>query len=189
MLERRGAHAARRPRSCSSRKRILRATPFVATKGANDPGSSATATSAQIRVSTRSASWRSSWAIASACAAHAAVAAAHGSWGGSTSPARPFFQRLGAVGRPERTQLSPAPRGRLVLRLAALRQSIAQRMPVAVPGTAGAIGVALLAGLPGALPDQIGTSGRSPESRISCPSPGFIWLGRRHRDLRSARAP
>ena len=41
------------------------------------------------------------------------------------------------------------------LGLAALRQSIAHEITAAVPGTAGAIGVALLTGLRGALPDQI----------------------------------
>jgi competence protein ComEC len=41
------------------------------------------------------------------------------------------------------------------LGLAALRQTIAHEITLAVPGTAGAIGVALLTGLRGALPDQI----------------------------------
>jgi competence protein ComEC len=68
-----------------------------------------------------------------------------------------YFQRLGAVGytltgpellaRPER-------RG-WALGLAALRQTIAHHITTAVPGTAGAIAVALFTGLRGALPDEI----------------------------------
>jgi competence protein ComEC len=68
-----------------------------------------------------------------------------------------YFQRLGAVGyvltgpellsRPDARDWS--------LGLAALRQTIAQHIAAAIPGTAGAIAVALLTGLRGALPDQI----------------------------------
>jgi competence protein ComEC len=68
-----------------------------------------------------------------------------------------YFQRLGAVGyalsAPE--LLSAAEQRGWSLGIAALRQSIAERITRAVPGAAGAIGVALLTGLRGALPDQI----------------------------------
>src|SRR5262245_22053872 len=67
------------------------------------------------------------------------------------------FESLGAVGyglaAPE--LLSRADHRGWSLGLAALRQTIAHEITLAVPGTAGAIGVALLAGLRGALPDQI----------------------------------
>jgi competence protein ComEC len=68
-----------------------------------------------------------------------------------------WFERLGAVGyalaAPQR--LSRADRRGWSLGLAALRQTIAHEIIVAVPGPAGAIGVALLTGLRGALPDRI----------------------------------
>jgi competence protein ComEC len=88
-----------------------------------------------------------------------------------------WFESLGAVGYGLATPelLSRADRRSWSLGLAALRQTIAHEIATAVPGTAGAIGVALLTGLRGALPDQIWTSGRSPASPISCPSPGSIW--------------
>ena len=68
-----------------------------------------------------------------------------------------YFQRLGAVGyalaAPE--LLSRADARDWSLGLAALRQTIAQQIAGAIPGTAGAIAVALLTGLRGALPDHI----------------------------------
>jgi competence protein ComEC len=68
-----------------------------------------------------------------------------------------YFQRLGAVGYvlsgPE--LLSRADARDWSLGLAALRQTIAQQIAAVIPGTAGAIAVALLTGLRGALPDQI----------------------------------
>src|SRR5919106_438847 len=68
-----------------------------------------------------------------------------------------YFQRLGAVGYvltgPE--LLSRAEVRDWSLGLAALRQTIAQQVAGAIPGTAGAIAVALLTGLRGALPDHI----------------------------------
>jgi competence protein ComEC len=68
-----------------------------------------------------------------------------------------YFQRLGAVGYvlTEPELLSRADRRDWSLGLAALRQTIAHRIAVAIPGTAGAIAVALLTGLRGALPDHI----------------------------------
>ena len=68
-----------------------------------------------------------------------------------------YFQRLGAVGYvlTEPELLSRADRRDWSLGLAALRQTIAHRMTVAIAGTAGAIAVALLTGLRGALPDHI----------------------------------
>jgi competence protein ComEC len=77
--------------------------------------------------------------------------------GGFDFARQAYFQRLGAVGyalsAPE-LLLRAEQRG-WSLGVAALRQSIAERITLAVPGTAGAIGVALLTGLRGALPDQI----------------------------------
>jgi competence protein ComEC len=68
-----------------------------------------------------------------------------------------YFQRLGAVGYaiagPE--LLSRADARDWSLGLAALRQKVAQQIAGAIPGTAGAIAVALLTGLRGALPDHI----------------------------------
>jgi competence protein ComEC len=68
-----------------------------------------------------------------------------------------YFMRLGAVGyaleQPQRT--APAEARSWSLKLAALRQSIAAEITGAAPGPAGAIGVALLTGLRGGLPDQI----------------------------------
>ena len=68
-----------------------------------------------------------------------------------------YFQRLGAVGYvltgPE--LLSRAEVRDWSLGLAALRQTIAQQVAGAIPGTAGAIAVALMTGLRGALPDHI----------------------------------
>jgi competence protein ComEC len=68
-----------------------------------------------------------------------------------------YFQGLGAVGyalsRPE--LLSRADARGWSLGLAALRQTIAHHITAAVPGTAGAIAVALFVGLRGALPDEI----------------------------------
>ena len=68
-----------------------------------------------------------------------------------------YFMQLGAVGYGlARRSWSPAPSRRgWSLAVAALRQSIADEITAAAPGTAGAIGVALLTGLRGALPDQI----------------------------------
>jgi competence protein ComEC len=78
--------------------------------------------------------------------------------GGFDFARQAYFQRLGAVGYalsgPE--LVSRAERSRdWSLGLAALRQSIAHHITTAIPGTAGAIAVALLTGLRGALPDQI----------------------------------
>ena len=68
-----------------------------------------------------------------------------------------YFHRLGgvgyALGQPE-TIARAGTRG-WSLSLAALRQTIAARVAGAIPGAAGAIAVALLTGLRGALPDQI----------------------------------
>ena len=68
-----------------------------------------------------------------------------------------YFMQLGAVGyalgQPE--VLSRAGSRSWSLALSALRQAIAERITEAVPGPAGAIGVALLVGLRGALPDEI----------------------------------
>ncbi|MGH6944998.1 MAG: ComEC/Rec2 family competence protein [Geminicoccaceae bacterium] len=68
-----------------------------------------------------------------------------------------YFMRLGAVGyglaRPE--LLSRADSRSWSLALSALRQAIAGEITRAVPGASGAIGVALLVGLRGALPDQV----------------------------------
>ena len=68
-----------------------------------------------------------------------------------------YFMQLGAVGyglaRPELIARAEV-RG-WSLAVAALRQSIAAAITQAAPGAAGAIGVALLTGLRGALPDQI----------------------------------
>ena len=68
-----------------------------------------------------------------------------------------YFEGLGAVGyalsAPE--LLSHADHRPWSLGLAALRQTIAQHIAAAIPGTAGAIAVALLTGLRGALPDHI----------------------------------
>jgi len=68
-----------------------------------------------------------------------------------------YFERLGAVGYAlGGAQLVARADARgWSLGVAALRQTIAHRIMVATPGTAGAIGVALLTGLRGALPDQI----------------------------------
>jgi competence protein ComEC len=77
--------------------------------------------------------------------------------GGFDYARQAWFERLGAVGyglaAPE--LLSRADHRGWSLGLAALRQTIAHEITTAVPGTAGAIGVALLAGLRGALPDEI----------------------------------
>ena len=77
--------------------------------------------------------------------------------GGFDFARQAYFQRLGAVGyvlsRPQ--LLARGGQRGWAIGLAALRQSIAQQITVALPGTAGAIGVALLTGLRGALPDQI----------------------------------
>jgi competence protein ComEC len=68
-----------------------------------------------------------------------------------------YFMQLGAVGYalgpPE--MLSRAEARSWSLALSALRQAIAERITEVVPGPAGAIGVALLVGLRGALPDEI----------------------------------
>jgi competence protein ComEC len=68
-----------------------------------------------------------------------------------------YFERLGAVGyaigAPQ--VLGQAERHGWPIGLAALRQTIASEITAAVPGTAGAIAVALLTGLRGALPDEI----------------------------------
>ena len=67
-----------------------------------------------------------------------------------------YFARLGAVGFAlgEPQVLGHAERG-WSLSLAAVRQTIATEIAAAIPGTAGAIAVALVTGLRGALPDQI----------------------------------
>ncbi|HEX2479869.1 MAG TPA: ComEC/Rec2 family competence protein, partial [Geminicoccaceae bacterium] len=77
--------------------------------------------------------------------------------GGFDFARQAYFQKLGAVGYALSAPqlLSRAERRGWSLGIAALRQSIAQQITLAVPGTAGAIGVALLTGLRGALPDQI----------------------------------
>jgi competence protein ComEC len=68
-----------------------------------------------------------------------------------------YFLQLGAVGygldRPE--LLKPAQARSWSLALSALRQKIANEITTVVPGDAGAIAVALLTGLRGALSDQI----------------------------------
>jgi competence protein ComEC len=68
-----------------------------------------------------------------------------------------YFERLGAVGYAlgEAQLLARADARGWSLRVAALRQTIAHEIMVATPGTAGAIAVALLTGLRGALPDHI----------------------------------
>jgi len=68
-----------------------------------------------------------------------------------------YFTRLGAVGYAlgDAQVLAHADRRGWALGLAAVRQAIAHEAAVAVPGTAGAIAVALLTGLRGALPDHI----------------------------------
>jgi competence protein ComEC len=68
-----------------------------------------------------------------------------------------YFERLGAVGYAlgDPQVLGHGERRGWSLRLAALRQAIAHEVATAVPGPAGAIGVALLVGLRGALPDEI----------------------------------
>ena len=68
-----------------------------------------------------------------------------------------YFERLGAVGYALGAPLAlgHAERRGWSLGLAALRQTIAHEIAAAVPGTAGAIGVALLVGLRAALPDEI----------------------------------
>jgi competence protein ComEC len=68
-----------------------------------------------------------------------------------------YFERLGAVGYAlgDPQVLGHAERRGWSLSLAALRQTIAHEVTAAVPGTAGAIAVALLTGLRGALPDHI----------------------------------
>lgn len=77
--------------------------------------------------------------------------------GGFDFARQAYFQRLGAVGYALSAPqlLFRAEQRGWALGIAALRQSIAERITVAVPGAAGAIGVALLTGLRGALPDQI----------------------------------
>jgi len=67
-----------------------------------------------------------------------------------------YFIRLGAVGFSlgDPQVLGHAERG-WSLGLAAVRQTIASAVAAAVPGSAGAIAVALLTGLRGALPDEI----------------------------------
>ena len=68
-----------------------------------------------------------------------------------------YFMQLGAVGyalgQPEVLSRAGSRSGSLAL--SALRQAIAERITEAVPGPSGAIGVALLVGLRGALPDHI----------------------------------
>jgi competence protein ComEC len=77
--------------------------------------------------------------------------------GGFDFARQAYFQKLGAVGytlsAPE--LLARAEQRDWSLAIAALRQTIAERITLAAPGAAGAIGVALLAGLRAALPDQI----------------------------------
>ena len=77
--------------------------------------------------------------------------------GGFDFARQAYFQRLGAVGYAlsEPQLISRAEQRGWSLGVAALRQSIAQQITAAVPGAAGAIGVALLTGLRGALPDSI----------------------------------
>ena len=114
------------------------------------------ATPAQIRVSTRSAEPASAGrSRRDARAAHAAVAA--GRAGRVRLRPAAYFQRLGAVGYAlSEPQLISAPSsgaGRSAWRRYA--RASRSRSPAAVPGAAGAIGVALLTGLRGALPDSI----------------------------------
>jgi competence protein ComEC len=68
-----------------------------------------------------------------------------------------YFERLGAVGYVlgEAQLVARADARGWSLGVAALRQTIAHEIMVATPGTAGAIAVALLTGLRGALPDHI----------------------------------
>jgi competence protein ComEC len=77
--------------------------------------------------------------------------------GGFDYARQAWFESLGAVayGLAVPELLSHADRRSWSLGLAALRQTIAHEIATVVPGTAGAIGVALLTGLRGALPDQI----------------------------------
>jgi competence protein ComEC len=68
-----------------------------------------------------------------------------------------YFERLGAVGYVlgQAQLVARADARGWSLGVAALRQTIAHEIMVATPGTAGAIAVALLTGLRGALPDHI----------------------------------
>src|SRR5690606_6412590 len=68
-----------------------------------------------------------------------------------------YFLRLGAVGYTlgEPEVLARAEGRNWSLALSAARQAIAERITAVAPGPAGAIGVALLVGLRGALPDRI----------------------------------
>jgi competence protein ComEC len=120
-------------------------------------GLEANATPARIRVSTRSA--EPSFEPGDRVRLRALLMAPSPPVepGGFDYARQAWFESLGAVGyglaAPE--LLSRADRRGWSLGLAALRQTIAHEIAVAVPGTAGAIGVALLTGLRGALPDQI----------------------------------
>ena len=77
--------------------------------------------------------------------------------GGFDFARQAYFMQLGAVGYAlgEPEVLAQAEARSWSLALSALRQAIAERITEAVPGPSGAIGVALLVGLRGALPDQI----------------------------------
>ncbi len=120
-------------------------------------GIEANATPARIRVSTRSA--QPSFEPGDRVRLRALLMAPSPPVepGGFDYARQAWFESLGAVGyglaAPE--LLSRADHRGWSLGLAALRQSIAHEITAAVPGTAGAIGVALLTGLRGALPDQI----------------------------------
>ena len=120
-------------------------------------GIEANATPARIRVSTRSA--QPSFEPGDRVRLRALLMAPSPPVepGGFDYARQAWFESLGAVGyglaAPE--LLSRADHRGWSLGLAALRQTIAHEITLAVPGTAGAIGVALLTGLRGALPDQI----------------------------------
>jgi competence protein ComEC len=120
-------------------------------------GIAASATPARIRVSTRRAEPSFEPGDRVRLRAHLMAPSPPVEPHGFDFARQAWFEGLGAVGyalvAPE--LLSRADRRGWSLGLAALRQTIAHEIVVAVPGAAGAIGVALLTGLRGALPDRI----------------------------------
>ena len=123
----------------------------------NIEGIEANATPARIRVSTRSAQPAFEPGDRVRLRALLMAPSPPVEPGGFDYARQAWFEQLGAVGyglaAPE--LLSRAGYRGWALGLAGLRQTIAHEITAAVPGTAGAIGVALLTGLRGALPDQI----------------------------------
>jgi competence protein ComEC len=123
----------------------------------NIDGLEANATPARIRVSTRSAEPALEPGDRIRLRALLMAPSPPVEPGGFDYARQAWFESLGAVGyglaAPE--LLSRADHRGWSLGLAALRQTIAHEITLAVPRTAGAIGVALLTGLRGALPDQI----------------------------------